>query len=63
MLQNQQVTRFEKELERTSKQLQMELSIVQKKNPSALSDEMLTEVDQIFQEAEDYFTSKHVHAR
>lgn len=58
-MQNQQVARFEKDLEKTSKQLQMEISIVQKKNPNMLSDNMLAEIDVIFQEAEDYFTSKH----
>ena len=63
VLQNQQVARFEKDLERTSKQLQMEIGVAQKKSPNILSDAMLTEVDAIFQEAEDYFTGKSHVAR
>lgn len=58
MLQNQQVQRFERDLERTSKQLQMEISILQKNEPAYLNEQVLTEIDDLFQQAEDYFTNK-----
>lgn len=49
---------MERDLERTSKQLQMEIGVLQHRNPEALTEPLLAEIDTMFQEAESYFKNK-----
>ena len=57
--QNQQIQRIERDLERTSRQLQSELNQLQEyENGKLLNEALLTEIDQLFDVAEDYFNKK-----
>ena len=58
VLQNQQIQRVERDLEKTSKQLQVEIGIIQSRDPEVLDEKVLEEIDELFQEAESYFRKK-----
>lgn len=57
--QNLQLVRIEKDLERTSRQLQQELTNLQTyENGKLLNPDLLTEIDSLFDNAEAYFNKK-----
>ena len=56
---NQQIVRVEKDLERTSRQLQQELVIMQEfEGGKLLTPNLLTDIDGLFDAAESYFNYK-----
>ena len=56
--QNQQIVRIEKDLERTSKQLQAEIASIQETDRAILPEKLLSDIDVLFDEAENYFAKK-----
>jgi hypothetical protein len=56
--QNQQILRIERDLDRTSRQLQNEIAVLQSEDPEILTEDVLVEVDLLFEEAEEYFRTK-----
>lgn len=59
VFQNQQIVRIERDLERTSRQLQSELAILQEyEGGKLLNPVMLNEIDVLFDNAETYFNQK-----
>ena len=57
VFQNQQISRIEKELDKTSRQLQAEIAQItsDENNIDILTEEALNQIDQLFTDAENYF--------
>ena len=60
VFQNQQIQRIEKELDKTSRQLQAEIADItnDESNIDVLTEDALNQIDELFTEAENYFQKK-----
>ena len=60
---NQGINRLERDLEKSSKQLQTELTRVRESQNELLNEETLKELEGLFGEVDEYFRQKHINLK